>query len=82
MCTEWMARISGSSFNPILKFMKNHNIWSFSFGLVAGKIETWRHVYTEDCPELQGIWFHDIFKADHTPYEPTEVEYIKSVLKN
>ena len=82
MCTEWMARPTGSCFNPVLKFLKQNNVWSYSFGLVAGKIETWRPSFDLSCPELDSIWYHDIFKADHTPYEPTEVEYIKSVLKD
>ena len=82
MCTEWMARPVGSGFNPLLKFFKQNNVWSYSFGLVAGKIETWRPSFDLACPELDGIWYHDIFKPDHTPYEPTEVEYLKSVLKD
>ena len=66
----------------LAKFFKNNNIWSYSFGLVAGKIETWRPSFDLASPEMEGIWYHDIFKPDHTPYEPTEVEYIRSVLKD
>jgi len=25
------------------------------------------------------VWFHDIFRADGTPYDPKEVAYIKRV---
>ncbi len=81
MCTEWMARHLGSNFNPILGFLKNNDIWSFAFGFVAGKMETWRPWPAIDKPSTNGIWFHDIFKANHTPYDPTEIEYIKNVLK-
>ncbi len=80
MCTEWMGRIRGSTFNPILSFHKNNNIWSFPFGFVAGKTQTWRPWPNDDTPEMQGIWFHDIYKSDHTPYCPEEVEYIKRIL--
>lgn len=80
MCKEWMGRVSGSTFNPILQFQKKHNIWSFAFGFVAGKMETWRPWPANDCPELEGIWFHDLYYADHTPYCPEEIAYIKRVL--
>ncbi len=81
MCTEWLARHLGSTFNPLLAFYKQNNVWSFAFGLVAGKMETWRPWPFLDKPATRGIWFHDIFKADHTPYDSTEIEYIKNVLK-
>ena len=27
------------------------------------------------------LWFHDIFRIDGTPFEPKEIEFIKSFLK-
>ncbi len=80
-CKEWMGRILGSTYNPILQYHKQNKIWSFAFGLVAGKMETWRPWPHHDTPETKGIWFHDLYKADHTPYCPEEIEYIKRVLK-
>ena len=83
MCLEWMARHLGSTFNPILKYLKEERIWSCSFGLVAGKMQTWIPWprIAKDTPN-SNIWFHDIFKPDGTPWDPTEVEYIKNVLKS
>ena len=81
MCTEWMGRNHGSTFMPILGYLKDNNVWSFSFGLVAGKIEAylpWPN--SIKLGDDSGIWFHDIFYPDHTPYCPEEVEYIKRIL--
>jgi hypothetical protein len=85
LCTEWMARQLGSTFNPTLGYMKENRVWSYSFGLVAGKMETWRPwpalVERETDPAKRAMWFHDIFRADHSPYDPEEIKYIKGVLK-
>ncbi len=80
MCTEWMGRNRGSSINPILEAHKKNNIWSFMFGLVAGKMETWRPWKPDENDFSEGIWFHDLFYPDHTPYCPEEIAYIKRIL--
>ena len=79
-CKEWMARHVGSTINPILGFHKKNKIWSFMFGFVAGKMETWRPWKWVENPHSSDIWFHDLYKADHTPYCPEEIAYIKHIL--
>ena len=80
LCTEWLGRSTGSTLNPILEFHKDNNIWSFAFGFVAGKMETWRNWPAMDDSEIRNIWFHDLYRADHTPYCPEEIAYIKRIL--
>ena len=81
LCTEFMARPQGSTFDPILGLFKDHNVGAYCWGFVAGKTqtiypwETWQKTYTAE-PE---IWFHDIFRTDGTPFDPKEVAYIKKV---
>ena len=81
LCTEYMARPNGSTFDPHLGYMKEQKVAAYNWGFVAGKTQTqypwdsWRKNYTEEPP----VWFHEIFKADHTPYRPEEVEYIRKV---
>lgn len=81
LCTEFMARGNGSTFDPILHYLKEQRVAAYCWGLVAGKTQTiyawdsWRKAYTEE-PKL---WFHDIFRKDGTPYDPKEVEYIQRV---
>lgn len=83
LCTEYMSRGSGSTFDPILEQLKQQKIAAYNWGLVDGKTqtiypwETWQKQYTAR-PDL---WFHDIFHADGRPYRPEEAEYIKRVTR-
>lgn len=78
MCTEWMGRIHGSTFIPILGYLKEKKVWAFSFGLVEGKAQF--HLPWPGDENDSGVWFHYVFRSDHTPYCPEEVEYIKRIL--
>jgi hypothetical protein len=79
LCTEYMARPRGSTFDPILGYLKTEKIGAYNWGFVDGKSqtiypwETWQKPITGE-PE---VWFHDIFRRDGTPYRPKEVEYIR-----
>ncbi len=48
---------------------------------MAGKTQTiyprdsWTKTYTEEPP----LWFHDIFRADGTPYRSEEVQLIRAL---
>ncbi len=81
LCTEYMSRGSGSTFDPIMGDLKEQKVAAYNWGLVDGKTqtaypwETWQKPYTAK-PDL---WFHEIFWADGRPYDAKEVQYIKSV---
>ncbi|HEU5072445.1 MAG TPA: endo-1,4-beta-xylanase [Verrucomicrobiae bacterium] len=81
ICTEYMARPAGSTFDPILGWFKHERVGAYNWGFVAGKTQTiypwdsWRKQYTGEPPVL----FHDIYRPDGTPLVPGEVEYIRSV---
>jgi len=81
LCTEYMARPAGSTFDPNLGYMKEQKVGAYNWGFVAGKTQTiypwdsWQKTYTTEPP----VWFHDIFRPGGTPYIPAEVEYIKKV---
>jgi hypothetical protein len=76
-----MARPAGSTFQDILPYFKEQNIGAYNWGFVAGKTQTiypwdsWTKEYTAEPP----VWFHDIFRADGTPYDPNEVRLIKKL---
>jgi len=83
LCTEYMARPMGSRVDPILGYLKNERVGAYNWGFVNGKTQTifpwdsWDKKYTaEPTP-----WFHDILRRDGTPFDPKEVEYIKSVTR-
>lgn len=80
LCTEWMARHLGSTFLGSLSEWKKASIGCFCWGLANGKTQThlpWAHMESSQ-PEL---WFHDIFHADGTPYDPDEVALIHAVIQ-
>lgn len=79
LCTEYMARPRGSTFDPILGYFKEQKVGAYNWGFVSGKTQTiypwdsWEKQYTGE-PE---VWFHDILRTNGEPYIKEEVEYIK-----
>jgi len=79
VCTEYMARPRGSTFQAILPLLKREHVGAYNWGFVSGKSQTiypwdsWDKAYTGPPP----VWFHDIFHADGTPYNPGETDLIK-----
>ena len=84
LCTEYMARGNGSTFQGILPLAKKYHVAAFNWGLVAGKTQTylpwdsWQKPYTDHLLEQ---WHHDIFQTDGTPYKAGEAGFLKSILK-
>jgi endo-1,4-beta-mannosidase len=79
ICTEYMARTRGSFFQTHLPLLRQENVGAIHWGLVAGKSNT---VFAWDTPiggEQPGLWFHDIFHPDGTPYAEEEVAVIREV---
>jgi hypothetical protein len=81
LCTEYMARPRGSTFDPILEYLKSQKVAAYNWGFVAGKTNT---IYAWDTWQKAAsgepkVWFHDIFRADGTPFDPKEVQYIRGV---
>lgn len=83
VCTEYMARRNDSRFHNILPMLKQRGIAAINWGLVAGKTNT-IFAWSEPMPDREEppVWFHDIFRRDHTPFDSTEVELIKSIMLN
>jgi hypothetical protein len=81
ICTEYMARPQGSTFDPVLGYFESEKIGAHNWGFVSGKSQTiypwdsWKKPY----PSEPKVWFHDIFRPDGSPYIPAEVEYIRSI---
>jgi hypothetical protein len=80
LCTEYMARGNGSTFDGSLPIGKRLNIAMINWGFVDGKTQTrlpwdsWKKPYTSDEP---AIWFHEVFRADGTPYRTAETDLIR-----
>lgn len=87
LCSEWMARSMGSDYYSILPLFKEKKIACFSYGLVNGKQQCqypWNHIENgEPVPfeEEPDVWFHDLFRPDHTPYSEEEIKFIKEMTR-
>ena len=79
LCTEFMARPSGSTFQSCLPVFKQRNVGAICWGLVRGKTNTiWSWKSKEGAPEPE-VWFHDVLHPDGTPYMPVEIETIRQI---
>jgi hypothetical protein len=82
ICTEYMARGAGSTFDGSLPIAKKYNVAAINWGLVAGKTQTylpwdsWQRPYVLLQPT---IWFHEVFRNDGTPYRAHEVTLIREL---
>lgn len=82
ICTEYMARSAGSTFDTVLPIAKQERVGAINWGFVAGKTQTyypwesWQHPYIVDQPP---VWFHEVFHPDGTPYREAEVNLIRQL---
>jgi hypothetical protein len=82
LCTEYMARPLGSTFEAILPIARKYNVAAINWGFAAGKTQTylpwdsWQKPYPPGMPQ---VWFHDIFFGNGAPYSQAEVNFIRSM---
>lgn len=80
ICTEYMARTNGNTFQNTMPMLKENNIGAINWGLVSGKTNT---KYAWDTPIPDGgdpkLWFHEVFHPDGTPYSEEEVAVIRQM---
>lgn len=81
ICTEYMARPTGSTFQDVLPFFKAERIAAINWGFVDGKSQTkfpWDSS-SKAYPDEPEPWFHDVLRRDGTPYRADEVELIRKL---
>lgn len=82
LCTEFMARSVGSTFDTILPIAKEEKVGAINWGFVAGKTQTyypwesWDHPYVKHQPP---VWFHEVLHPDGTPYRQAEADLIRKL---
>jgi GH35 family endo-1,4-beta-xylanase len=80
LCTEYMARSVGSTFDGVLPIAKQEHVAAINWGFVAGKTQTyypwesWDHPYIKSSPP---VWFHEVLRGDGTPYRQAEVDLMR-----
>jgi len=79
VCSEYMARPVGSTFQECLPILKEHNTIAINWGLVKGKTNT---IYPWGWNESKGVpdpFFHDVFHTDGSLLDPKEAEVFAQV---
>lgn len=85
--TEWLARCTHNTVQEMFPLFYIKKIGCYNWGLVAGKYQTyepWNCIW-EQYEDNKNIdfdftkWFHDLYRANHRPYDPKEIDLIKSV---
>ena len=80
VCTEYMARRRGSTFQSIMPMLKKNKVVAINWGFVSGKTNT---IFAWDDPQPDvkepELWFHDIIRQDGTPFSQEEVDTIRSL---
>lgn len=83
LCTEYMARGNGSTFQGSLPVLKKHNVAAINWGLVEGKAQTHLPWDSWKSPYVNGrepaVWFHEVFRRGGAPYRQEEAELIRKL---
>ena len=79
LCTEWLHRPAGNTFQSHLPLYRRENIGVYNWGLVNGKTQTHLNWATMNgAPDASpDIWQHDIFYPDGAPYDAAEIKLIQ-----
>ena len=83
LCTEYLARGNGSTFDSILPLFKENEIHAINWGFVAGKTNTifpWSS-WTTAFDSMPKVWHHDIYRTDKSPFSEAEITLLKTILK-
>lgn len=89
LCTEWLARCLDNNVQEMFPLFYLEKIGCYNWGFVAGKYQTyepWNGIWEdyEKNPDLKWDftkWFHDLYRVNHRPYDPREIELIKMFCK-
>jgi hypothetical protein len=81
LCTEYLARDQGSTVEGVLPVAKRHNVGAYSWGLVAGKTQTYFPWDSWDKPytKVPDVWFSDLLQPDGRPYRDAEYQTLRKL---
>ncbi len=85
--SEWLGRTLGNSLQENLPLFYSEKIGCFNWGFVAGKYQTyepwsatWEQYYDGIETNVDFTkWFHDLYRPNFRPYDPKEIEVIKTL---
>jgi len=78
ICTEWLLRQGGNTFESILPLFSKHKVGWYHWGLVAGRTQTYMPWGSKPGDPMPAVWQHDTFHADGTLYDAREMELLRA----
>jgi len=83
LCTEYLARPLKSRFETHLPIFRERRIGAIHWGLVSGRTQTvhpWWSWFDEESKAEPQTWFHDVLRADGTPFDEDEADFLRRFL--
>ena len=80
LCTEWLVRRSGNTFERLLPLFRDRKIGCWNWGLVAGRTQTYFPWGSPTNAPEPNHWQHDILRADGRPFNAREAQFIKVIM--
>lgn len=81
LCTEYMARPNGSTFEGFLPIATEYNVAMYNWGFVDGKTQTkypWDS-WTKEYQAEPEVWFHEVLRSNGEPYKEEETALIQQL---
>ena len=85
--TEWLGRTRHNTVQEMFPLFYALRIGCFNWGFVAGRYQTyepwestWEKYYRGEQTDIDFTkWYHDLYRPNHRPYDPKEIEIIKTL---
>jgi hypothetical protein len=79
VCTEWLRRDQGSTFETILPVFSQYRVGWFHWGLVAGKTQTFMPFDSKPGAQAEpATWQFDVLRADGSPFRKEEIDLVRN----
>ncbi|MBQ4051298.1 MAG: cellulase family glycosylhydrolase [Oscillospiraceae bacterium] len=83
--TEWLGRCLHNTVQEMFPLFYLEKIGCYNWGFVAGKYQTyepwngtWQAYEADPSIDVDFTkWFHDLYRPNHHPYDPKEIELIR-----
>jgi hypothetical protein len=78
ICTEWLRRSKGNTFDAVLPIFAAHKVGWYHWGLVYGKAQFYLPRDSEKGSAPPEIWEHDLLHDDGEPFDDKEIGLIRN----
>jgi hypothetical protein len=80
-CTEWLHRQGGNTVAAVLPIFQREGVDCYSWGLVAGRTQTFMPWGSKAGDPMPAVWQHDLFHRDGTAYSEDEARIFRAATR-